>query len=195
VVRRYDLVARGVGDANQVRVDASADDAAYVEQGTITEGARVSFIATEYLTGVNFNWLLHCQNSEATPIALETFQARMSVLPEQVDVWTFRCQLAAGQGIGNDNEDTQDPYTVRARLQSFQRSGPILMLQSPLSRGTLTVKIEQGARLQTVYSRATKSNIVVMTFTVSVLQGESSAYDGSAVYDSADSLYDASVGV
>lgn len=169
VVRRYDLVARGAQDDNVIYIDASADDGAYVEQGQMTDGRRVSMVATTYQTGAWFKWRLRCTNAEDVPIVLETFQARMSVLPEQVDVWTFRCQLAAGQGIGNDNEDLQDPWTVKQRIRALQRSGPIHLRQSPLSRETMVVKLEQGARIQTVWSRATRSHIVVLTLTVSIL--------------------------
>lgn len=170
VVRRYDLVGRQIADGNSVIVDASADDGEYVEQGTVTEGPRASFIATTYQSGVTFDWRVRCNNSTVRPIALEAFQARMSVLPEQVDVWTFRCQLAAGQGIHNDAEDLQDPYTVRARVRALQRRGPIHLRRSPLSRETLTVKIEQGSRIQAVKLRASNSTVVVLTLTVSVLQ-------------------------
>jgi hypothetical protein len=169
VVRRYDIVARNVAEGNAVTVSASADDGAYVDQGTVVNGPRASFIANTYPTGVNFNWRLSCQNTETNPIVLETFQARMSVLPEQSDVWTFRCQLAAGEGLLNGAESLLDPYAVRARLRAFQRRGPIQMRRSPLSRETLTVKVEPGMRLQAIKSRKTDEMILVVTFSVSVL--------------------------
>ncbi len=170
VVRRYDTVARGLGDGNSITAYASADDGAEAVQGVVSSGTRASFIAPSYRSGTAFDWRLACVNTETKPIVLESFQARMSVLPEQADVWTFRCQLAAGQGIGNGAADLQDPYTVRARLRAFQRRGPILMRRSPLSRETLTVKVEQGARIQSVKVRKTNETVVVLTFSVSVLQ-------------------------
>ncbi len=170
VVRRYDLVARGIGDGNLVYADASADDGDYAEQGTVSEGQRASFIATEYQKGVWFNWRLRCRNTETVPVILETFQARMSVLPEQVDVWTFRCQLAPGQGLLNGADDVQDPYTTKARVRAFQRAGPVRMPRSPLSRETLIVKVEQGSRIQAVKVRRDNEIVVVLTLTVSVLQ-------------------------
>lgn len=184
VVRRYDLVAREVGDGNSVTAYASADDAAYEEQGSFSSGGRSSFVAQSYQTGTNFNWKLACTNTETRPIVLEAFQARMSVIPEQADVWTFRCQLSAGQGIGNGAVDEQDPYTVRARLRSLQRLGPVQMRRSPLSRETLIVKVEQGSRIQTVKTRKTGESIVVVTFTVSVLQ--SGGIYGGDLYGIAD---------
>ena len=184
VVRRYDMVARGVGSGNSITAYASADEGAYEEQGTFSSGARSSFTAPSYQSGTAYEWKLSCVNTEDEPIALESFQARMSVLPEQADVWTFRCQLAAGQGIGNDAMDLQDPYTVRQRLRAFQRRGPIQMRRSPLSRETLIVKVEQGARIQTVKARKTGETIVVVTFTVSVLQ--SGALYGADSYSYSD---------
>jgi hypothetical protein len=169
VVRRYDIVARGLEGANALAVDAAADDAAYVEQGVVTGAVRSSFIATTYQDGVWFNWRLRAQNSETVPVAIETFQARMSVLPEQADAWTFRCLLAAGQGLHNDAVTIQDPYTVRARVRSLQRRGPILMPRSPLSRETLTVKVEQGSSIQAIKLRKTNETVVVLTLTISVL--------------------------
>lgn len=184
VIRRYDLVARNITGGNSITVDASADDGVYDEQGIVSTGPRGSFIASEYTRATWINWRLRCQNSVTTPLAVETFQARMSVLPEQVDAWTFRCQLAAGQGLGNDAESGQDPYLVRARIRAYQRRGPIKMRRSPLSRETLTVKVEQGARIQAVWSRKDRAYIVVLTFTVSVLSF--GAIYGVDAYDAAD---------
>lgn len=181
VVRRYDVTGRGIENGNSVTVEASADDGEYVSQGVVTAGPRSSFVATTYQDGVWWDWRARVTNSETQPVVLESFQARMSVLPEQADVWTFRCQLAAGQGIGSGAEDVQDPYTVRQRLRAFQRRGPIQMRRSPLSRETLTVKVEQGARIQTVKVRKTGETVVVLTFTVSVLQA-GAIYDAGDVY-------------
>lgn len=180
VERRFDLVARGPGDGNEITVDASVDDGAYVEQGTMAEGLRGSFFAPDAQQGVWFNWRLRCANSTTVPIALESFQARVAVLPEQMDTWTFRCQLSDGQGLENDAEDTQDPYTVLARLRALQRAGPILMPRSPLSRETLLVKVEQGAQIQPIWSRKSHSYIVIVTFSVSVLHVN--AIYGQGVY-------------
>lgn len=185
VVRRYDVVARGVGDANSIAVDASADDGAYVEQGLMTSGARSSFIANTYTSGTWLSWRARCFNSNAAPVVLETLQARMSVLPEQSDAWTFRCQLAPGQGLLNESSDMRDPASVRARVRALQRAGPILMRRSPISRQTLTVKIEQGARIQAVKSRKTGELIIVLTLTVSVLQQGGGVY-GVGVYGDAE---------
>lgn len=179
--RRFDLVARGPGDGNEIAVDVSVDDNDYVEQGTMAEGLRASFYAAESQQGAWFNWRLRCTNSATVPIALESFQARVAVLPEQVDTWTFRCTLAAGQGIGNDAEDIRDPATIRARLRALQRAGQtVYLLRSPLSREPQLVKVEQGARIQSIWSRKDRAYIAVVTFSVSILNSD--AVYGSGIY-------------
>lgn len=181
VIRRYDMVVQNADDGNTVTVDASADDGAYVDQGTVSTSPRASFIATTYTRGVNFNWRLRCQNSASSPLVLESFQARMSMLPEQSDVFTIRVLLAAGQGIQNGAEDLQDPFTVRRRLRGYQRLGPV-QWRSFLSREFVTVKVEQGLRTQAVWSRKYACNILVGTFSLSVLE-EPTLYDAGDSYD------------
>lgn len=186
VVRRYDIVARGIGDGNLVAVSAAADDSSYEPQGSVIEGARASFTASTEQTGVWFNWRLDVTNTTTAPVVLETFQARVTLLPEQSDVFTFRVQLSAGAGILNSNVDIRDPYTLHARIRGLQRLGPILMIRSPLSRETLPVKVEQGARMQAFKSRKTGDLTVVEQITVSVLQQgaiyDTDIYNGTAEY-------------
>lgn len=184
VLRRYDVVAKNLDDAGgTVAVAASADDGSYVTQGTASASPRASFTATTYTSGVNFNWKLAVTNSETQPVILESFQARASVLPEQAPVWTFVCQLAPGQGLLNDAEDIEDPFSKWLRVRGLQRRGPISM-RSPLSRETLTVKVEQPAPLRMVWSDHDQEHVMTMAVTVSVLNMPT-IYDAGWLYDTA----------
>lgn len=169
--RRYDIVAKNLqAGGGSVAVSASADDSAFVFQGSATSSPRSTFLASSgYETGVNFDWRLDVTGSETQPVILESFQARASVLPEEAPVWNFRCQLAPNQGLLNDAEDTDDPFTKWLQVRSLQRKGPIMM-RSPLSNTPIEVKVEQPTPIQMVWGDHSGEQIMTMVLTVSVLK-------------------------
>lgn len=185
VLRRYDIVAKNLdagGGTVVVAARADDNDDGYVTQGTAAVSPRASFTATTYTSGVNFNWRLSVTNSETQPVILESFQARASVLPEEAPVWNFRCQLAPAQGLLNDAEDIEDPFTTWLRVRGLQRRGPISM-RSPLSREMLTAKVEQPTPIQMVWSDRDAAHVMTMVVTVSVLNMPV-VYDAGFPWDS-----------
>lgn len=185
VARRYDVVAGQLGDGNTASVFALADEDAdgYVLQGAISQSPRSSFSATTYTTGVDFDWKVVCRNEDDRPIVLKSFQARASVLTEQVDIWTFRVQLAAEQGLLDDAVSPADPYRAWRRLKGYMRRGPI-QARHPLSSASVTAKVEQALPYKVAWDEMAGSWLVQEALvTISVLR-DVTQYDVGDSYDS-----------
>jgi hypothetical protein len=183
VLRRYDIVAKNLAaGGGSVAVYASADDGAYVLQGAASASPRSSFLATTYTEGVNFNWRLSVTGSETQPVILEAFQARASVIPEHAPIWNFPCDITPGIATRDGGEDTEDPFTKWVRVRGLQRQGPVQM-RSPLSRQSVTVKVEQPGPIQLTWDDAREQYGMQMLVTVSVLRMPP-LYDAGYPFDS-----------
>ena len=180
-LRRYDLVAANLGGSNTIAIEASADDAAFVSQGTASLSPRTTLVPSEdYVTGVSFNWQLTGTNSTTTPIVLEAFSVRASVLYEPSDVQTFPVLFARGQTLNNGSDETRDPYADWRRLRTFQARGPVRAIDT--FGVTKTVKVEPGLPYRVIFDQRRAEWVLVASVTISTLQ-EPILFDSGDGYD------------
>lgn len=185
-LRRYDTVAANLGNGRNIVIEASADDQAYVTQGTASLSPRSSSVpAEDYVTGVNFNWRLTGTNTATEPIILEAFAARGSVLNETSDVQTFPVVFAWNQTLRNGQDETRDPYNDWRRLRNYQRRGPVQAIDT--FGVTKTVKLEPGLPYRVVWDQKREEWVLVAMVTISTLvepvfYDAGDDYDGGGVY-------------
>lgn len=180
-LRRYDTVAANLGNGNTVVIEASADDQAYVTQGTASLSPRSSSTPSgDYVSGVNFNWRLTGTNTATRPIVLEAFSVRGSVLNETSDVQTFPVVFAAGQTLRNGQDETRDPYNDWRRMRNYQQRGPVQGVD--MFGVTKTVKVEPGLPYRVVWDQKREEWVIVAMVTISTLQ-EPILYDSGDNWD------------
>lgn len=127
VVERYMVVSKNLGNGRTIAINASIDDAGYVEQGVANRSSQSSFVAiASTKSGVNWDWRLDLVGTETQPPILEAFGAGVAIVPAYQTTRTYKVIIAPGQGTRH-GMDQREVNAIWKRLEGLQKRDRITL--------------------------------------------------------------------
>lgn len=164
VVERYMVVSKNLGSGRSIAINASIDDAGYVEQGVAQRSSQASFVAiASTKSGVNWDWRLDLTGTEEQPPILEAFGAGVAIVPDYQTVKTYKVIIAPGQG-NRHGMDQREVHAIWKRLEGLQKRDRIVMRDQ---FGQVTqVRVEQSIPHEAYYDAKQECWVLVASVVI-----------------------------